>query len=152
MQSVLIHWQISLCQGWPRMPLQHWRSTRELCHQVCFLRRWFWNMHDQRQPNPKENLHPRRSPESPEPQVLNIACRAPRSSNRPISPTSDWPIFSCLGSTTSSPWKTLDDRRRKRKNTAQSSFQLLYTATYNPWAHTLEPSFTYNPHTIAYNP
>ena len=44
------------------------------------------------------------------PEVLNsrIACRA-GSSNRPISRGSDWPIFSCLGS---SRWKTLAASRR----------------------------------------
>lgn len=74
------------------------------------------------------------------PKVLNIACPPP-SSNRPISRASDWPIFSCLGSTTSR-WKTLD--------TAQSS-------SYNPLirlhsTHTLEPSKAHEQHMLTYSP
>ena len=72
------------------------------------------------------------------PEVLNsrIACRA-GSSNRPISRGSDWPIFSCLGS---SRWKTLAASRRpttliriyNQLPHVQWQTRHVYIVSYNP--------------------
>ena len=82
------------------------------------------------------------------PKVLNIACPPP-SSNRPISRASDWPIFSCLGS---SRWKTLAASRRPttliriqptptRSVTNQT---YLHCKLQPSWFRSTEPPHTYN--------
>ena len=72
--------------------------------------------------------------------VLNIACRA-CSSNRPISRASDWPIFSCLGSTTSR-WKTLEQHGSVfLLQPSYAYIQPIHLSHHIPTTNTLKPSY-----------
>ena len=72
--------------------------------------------------------------------VLNIACRA-CSSNRPISRASDWPIFSCLGSTTSR-WKTLEEHGSVfLLQPSYAYIQPIHLSHHIPATNTLKPSY-----------